>query len=187
MISLKQLTPQSGKPYWLATLFSLNMFGCASHDAIQTAEYVDIDKYMGSWYVIAHIPTFLTGDAYNSKETYTLNKNGTIATEFSFNEGGFEGEEKVYHPKGVVKNKQTNAHWGMQFIWPFKAEYLISYVDEAYETTIVARSSRDYIWLMSRSPGMSDTQYDKMKSKIESLGYDMSKIRKVPQQAEETR
>jgi len=40
----------------------------------------------------------------------------------------------------------------MQFLWPFKAEYLIAYVDPDYSETIIARNNRDYVWIMARTP-----------------------------------
>ena len=50
---------------------------------MKTVDYVDIDRFMGPWYVIANIPTFLEKGAYNAVETYSLNDDGTIATTFT--------------------------------------------------------------------------------------------------------
>ncbi|MFN7137610.1 MAG: lipocalin family protein, partial [Thermomonas sp.] len=75
----------------------------------------------------------------------------------------------------------NGAEWGMQFIWPIKAEYVIVYLDADYQQTIVGRSKRDYVWLMSRTPKMSDADYNKATARIAALGYDLSKLRRVPQ------
>ena len=96
-------------------------------------QQVNLDRFMGKWYVIACIPTLIEKDVYNGVETYTLNSDGTIDTVFTFNKGGFNGEAKRYNPKGFVVKNTGNAVWGMQFIWPIKAEYRISYVDEQYQ------------------------------------------------------
>ena len=82
----------------------------------------------------------------------------------------------------LFRSDTGNALWGMQFIWPIKAEYRIAYLDEAYQTTIIARNARDYVWLMARTPQISDGEYDKLTALISSWGYDMSKLIKVPQQ-----
>jgi apolipoprotein D and lipocalin family protein len=47
---------------------------------------------------------------------------------------------------------------------------------------VIARNKRDYVWIMARTPVISDSEYVELISLIESLGYDISKIRKVPQQ-----
>jgi len=149
---------------------------------MKTVDYVDIQRFMGDWYVIANIPTFLEKDAYNAVETYALNDDGTVATTFTFRDGGFEGEEKEYTPKGFIKDTQSNALWGMQFIWPIKADYRIVYLDESYSQTIIARQKRDFIWIMARTPEIPEQDYERLIRFAESIGYDVSKIQKVPQQ-----
>lgn len=87
---------------------------------------VDLKRFMGDWYVIAHIPTFIEDEAFNGVESYRLDTDGTIATTYVFNNGSFDGPLKTYHPTGFVHNRATNAEWRMQFVWPFKAAYLIA-------------------------------------------------------------
>ena len=105
----------------------------------------------------------------------------TIGTKFTFNKDGFDGKVKEYNPKGFVLDHESNAKWGMRFIWPIKADYRIVYLDDDYTQTIVARQNRDYVWIMSRTPIISDLEYDRLASFVESLGYDMSKLVRVPQ------
>ena len=50
-----------------------------SSNTIKTVESVNLDRFMGEWYVIAHIPTFIEKNAFNAVESYELNKDGTIA------------------------------------------------------------------------------------------------------------
>lgn len=151
---------------------------------MQTVSYVDLDRFMGDWYVIANIPTFLEKGAHNAVERYELNDDGTIATTFTFRDGSFDGKEKDYSPKGFIKDNSTNALWGMRFVWPIKADYRIVYLDEAYTQTIVARQKRDYVWIMARTPTISEREYDELIEFVASLGYDISKIERVPQRWE---
>lgn len=144
------------------------------------ANNVDIERFMGRWYVIANIPTFIETGAHNAVESYSLNKDGTIATTFSFHDNSFDGELKVYHPTGYVSDSD-NSLWGMQFIWPFKAEYVISYLSPDYQNTIIARSARDYLWIMSRSPSIDEQSYQSLIQFSADIGYDVSQIQKVPQ------
>ena len=124
-------------------------------------------------------------DAYNAMESYRLAGDGTVATTFSFREGGFEGARKTYHPTGYIIDRQSNAVWGMQFIWPIKADYRIVFVDESYSQTVIGRTARDYVWLMARTPEISDPDYQRFLTLIAQEGYDVSKVRKVPQQIKE--
>lgn len=155
---------------------------CSSQQPMATVDKVDLPRFMGDWYVIANIPTFLEKDAFNPVESYALNEDGTIATTFTFNVGAFDGEEKVYHPQGFIRNSDTNAEWGMQFLWPIKADYRIVYLDEDYQYTVIGRNSRDYVWIMARSAQIPDQTYAELRALVIDLGYDPELLQKAPQQ-----
>lgn len=165
------------------TLVTL-LAGCAKHAPMKTVDEVDIPQFMGKWYVIANIPTFLEKGAHNAIEHYALNPDGTIATTFTYNADSFDGELKTYTAKGFIQDKSTNALWGMQFLWPIKADYRVVYLDEDYQKTIIARKARDYVWLMSRTPTITEEAYLEFKKFIKNLGYDVSKLERVPQSSE---
>ena len=157
--------------------------GCqASAPPLQTVDYVDLERFMGDWYVIANIPTFVEKGAHNAIESYRLDDDGSIATTFTFRKDAFDGPQKEYKPRGFVRDTVSNAEWGMQFIWPFKGDYRIIFLDEDYSTTIIGRNKRDYVWLMSRQPDMPGTEYEAAVKFIENAGYDVSALKRVPQQ-----
>jgi len=167
----------------LGAIGALVLGGCnASLPPIETVDYVDLERFMGDWYVIASIPTFVEKGAYNAVESYELNEDGTIATTFTFNKDSFSGPEKRYTPKGFVRNTETNAEWGMQFIWPIKSDYRITWLEDDYSQTVIARNQRDYVWIMARSPEIPEADYQRMVEHIKSAGYDTSKLVKVPQE-----
>ena len=147
---------------------------------VPLVEYVDLQKFMGDWYVIASIPTWIERDAWNAVESYRLDPDGSIATTFTFNEGGYDGPPKRYTPRGFVVDRKSNAVWGMQFVWPIKADYRISYLSSDYGQTIIARDQRDYVWIMARTPFLTDGEYQQLVQRVTEMGYDPAKLRKVP-------
>jgi len=164
-----------------AVCLTLMLSACSSAPSLPVAERVDIERFMGDWYVIANIPTRAEEGAHNAVESYRLDRDGSIATTFTFREGSFDGPERVMRPRGFVRDRSSNAVWGMQFFWPIKAEYLIAHVDPDYTETIVARSRRDYVWIMARTPQIPDADYERLRRKVADLGYDTAKLQKVPQ------
>ena len=161
----------------------LALAGCsAAPEPMTPVDYVDLKRFMGDWYVIANIPTWVEKDAYNAIETYRLADDGTIDTRFTFRKGGFDGEPKEYSPRGFVVDTESNALWGMQFVWPFKGDYRVIYLDEDYSTTVIGRIKRDYVWLMARDPDISQADLDAAMAAIERAGYDMSLVQRVPQE-----
>ncbi|MFN0038516.1 MAG: lipocalin family protein [Burkholderiales bacterium] len=149
---------------------------------IATVADVNLERFMGDWYVIANIPTFIEKGAHNAVESYRLDSDGTIATTFTFRAGAFDGETKRYHPRGYVLNLKSNAVWGMQFIWPIKADYRISYLSEDYTLTVIGRERRDYVWIMSRTPDIAEADYQRLLRFVGDQGYDLAKLQRVPQQ-----
>lgn len=167
----------------LVILTASALAGCAAKGPeMNTVDYVDLDRFMGPWYVIANIPTFLEKGAHNAVETYSLNDDGTIATKFTFRKGGFDGKAKEYNPKAFILDKESNALWGMRFVWPIKADYRIVYLDDDYTKTIIGRQNLDYVWIMARTPTISDLDYEQLVSWVKSIGYDTSKLQRVPHQ-----
>lgn len=161
---------------------SMTMAGCANgQPPLATVDYVDLDRFMGDWYVIANIPTFLEKGAHNAVETYQRDSDGSIATTFVFQKDGFDGKRKEYNPRGFVTDTETNAVWGMRFVWPIKADYRIVYLTEDYSRTVIARNKRDFVWIMARTPTIPEEDYQAIIARVEAMGYDLGKIRRVPQ------
>jgi apolipoprotein D and lipocalin family protein len=149
---------------------------------VPLAPEVDLPRFMGDWYVIAHIPPSVDRDAHNAVESYRLDGD-RIATTYRRRPGSFDAAESVSKPVGRVVDGSGNALWGMRFFWwlPIWFEYRIAYLAPDYSVTIIARSKRDYVWLMSRKPVMDDEEYSGHIERIKSWGYDTSRVIRVPQ------
>lgn len=174
---------RSAAALMLAPAFTL-LAACQSArpPELPTVAKVDLPRFMGDWYVIANIPTLIERGAHNAVESYALEKDGTIATTFTYRADSFTGKRKQYHPRGFILDRDSNALWGMRFIWPIKADYRITYVSDDYSQTVIGRQKRDYVWIMARTPQISGTDYQRLLALISAQGYDISKVQRVPQQ-----
>ncbi len=166
-----------------AVAASVLLGACASppRPPMPTVAQVDLQRFMGDWYVIASIPTFLEKGAHNAVESYALDADGSIATTFTFRKGAFDGPQKTYKPRGFVVEGTGNAIWGMRFVWPIKADYRIVYLDEAYSQTVIARDQRDYVWIMARTPSIPEADYQRIQEQLRGWGYDPALLERVPQ------
>jgi apolipoprotein D and lipocalin family protein len=151
-------------------------------DPIATVPSVDLPRFMGDWYVIANIPTFLEKESFAATESYRREPDGTIATVFTQRKGSLDAPVKRYTQRAFVSDT-SNAVWGMQFIWPIKAEYLIAHVNDDYSQAIIARNRRDYMWILARTPQIGEADFAALSERVRKLGYDMSKLRRIPQPA----
>ena len=146
----------------------------------KTVDYVDIDKFMGDWYVIAGRVTFLEKGAFNPLEQYTVKrKNGDIKIDikFSFNKNSLNGPKKTIPQKGIVHNQKSNAHWKVSPFWPLKFDFLVIDLDkENYSWTVIGVPSQKYLWIMFREPHPKQDIISNIINKIDAKGYNIESI-----------
>ena len=162
--------------------FMLTQNGCATQHDLPTPEKVDLDSFMGPWFVIAFTPLLVDDDAHNGVEHYYLAEDGDILTTYEFNKGAFDGPLKTYTPTGrVAGDSISQAEWKMQFIWPFSADYLILHVDAEYSETIVVHPNRKYAWVMHRKPRVAEATYARLEKMLIDNGFDHERLQPMPQ------
>ena len=165
----------------LIVVVSLVVFqSCKKYPSIRSAESVELDAFMGDWYVVANIPTFIEKGAHNAVESYSRGDDNKINTVFTFNKDKPKGVLKKYEPTGFVQDDDSNAIWKMQFVWPFKSEFIIVYVNQGYKYTIIGRSKRDYLWIMSRQPKIPPKDLEKLVNIAVEEGYNRDLIQYIP-------
>jgi apolipoprotein D and lipocalin family protein len=160
----------------------LALWSCAtSEEPLKKVSSVDIQKFMGRWYVIANIPTFVEKGAHNAVETYTWNeKKQRIDIDFRFNKDSPHGEEKTYPQKAWVYSESGN-EWRVQPLWPLKFSYLVIDLAPDYSWTVIGVPSRSYVWIMARNKTLDQSTYQGILERLKSQKYNVQKIQLVPQ------
>ncbi|MCX7836321.1 MAG: lipocalin family protein [bacterium] len=148
---------------------------------LQPVPKVDLERFMGDWYVIANIPTFLEKGAVNGIERYRLRSDGDIEISYTFFQDSVRGKRKQFKARGFVVNRQTNSEWRVQFIWPIKLPYYVIELDTAYTFTVIGVPNRKYVWLMSRTPNPEDSVVTNAIEGLRKHGYDPKRVLPVPQ------
>lgn len=173
----------------LTIVITFSLIGCNSmstaektHGPLKTVPQVNIPRFMGSWYVIANIPTYFEKGGYNAVENYTWNgKEERIEVLYTHRQDSFDGKEKKLPQKAFIYNEKTNAEWRVQLFWLLKFPYLIADLNEDYTITIIGMPDRKHVWIMARTPQISDELYQSLVKKVEAMGFDTGKLVKVPQ------
>jgi apolipoprotein D and lipocalin family protein len=143
--------------------------------------HVDLDRFLGRWYVIANIPYFLERGKVASYDTYARRPDGKLDNIFTFREGGFDAPEKSWHGTAWVTNPATNAEWKVQFLWPLRTTYLILELDPDYRWAVVGTAGRGLLWVLARERRLPAADYERILQRIEAQGYDRNRIAPVPQ------
>jgi apolipoprotein D and lipocalin family protein len=164
---------------WYLTLSVLIMNAFVTHTQTPPTS-VDLNKFSGKWYVIGLIPTRFDKDWEYTTETYTLNKKKNIDVFTTYVKEG-KTEVKSVTSKGFPDEKANNVKWKVQFVWPFKADYLIEEVDDSYSYTVVGHPKKKFLYIMNRTGKMDETLYNDIIKRFREQGYDMTEFKKMKQ------
>lgn len=176
-------TIQNNTVGFLSVFFLFMFYSCigAKEPARQIVEHVDLNRYAGIWYEIARFPHRFEKDLVGVTATYNLLSNNKIEV---LNQGykyNLNGELKRAIGKAKVPNPDRPGHLRVSFFLFFYADYLILELDEEnYQYALIGSSSDNYLWILSRTPQMSDDIYNMLVEKALKWGYDVSKLEKVP-------
>jgi apolipoprotein D and lipocalin family protein len=145
-----------------------------------TVKNVDIQKFMGKWYVVGSRPTIFEVGAHNAIELYTYDSiKEEIDIKFTYNQGSLEGPVKSVPQTGYIVDKLNNSHWKVSPFWPLKFDYLIIALEKDYQWTVIGVPDQKYIWIMARTPSVSEETYLQIIKTVEDLGYNTINIQKI--------
>jgi apolipoprotein D and lipocalin family protein len=142
---------------------------------------VDLERYMGKWYVIANIPYSAEKGKVGSYVEYLPRTDGRMDDLYFFRKKDFDAPIQQWSGVAWVIDSSTNARWKAQFIWPFRFDYLILETAPDYSWAMVGHPSRDLAWIFQREASMDPALYQQLLAKFNVLGYEANRIQKVPQ------
>ena len=157
--------------------------GCVSGPKVDNAPVaaLELNRYLGEWYEIARFDHSFERGVEQAEANYAQNADGTIKV---VNTGIKDGKQKTAIGKG--KTTDTPGLLRVSFFGPFYADYRVMLIDKEYTRALVGSSSADYLWLLSRSPELSETAKSELLAEAQRRGYDTDKLIWVRQGKEET-
>ena len=111
-----------------------------------------------------------------SSATYTLRSDGTIEVLNQCRKGSPDGEISSTRGKAWVVDKETNAKLKVSFFWPFSGDYWVIDLGENYDYAVVGHPNRKYLWILSRTPQMEESLYQRILERLRHQSYDLSKL-----------
>ena len=148
---------------------------------LQTVPQVDLKRYRGTWYDIASFPQWFQRDCTGTTATYTARSDGDIDVLNRCRKGALDGKEDSAHGRARVVDRLTNAKLKVSFFRPFWGDYWIIELGPDYEYAVVGHPSRDYLWILSRTPTLEAAVYDGIVERLRQQGYEVKRLRRTPQ------
>ena len=162
---------------------AMALAGCVSGPKVDNTPVaaLNLNRYLGEWYEIARFDHSFERGVEQAKANYTQNADGTIKV---VNSGVKDGKPKTAIGKG--KTTDTPGLLRVSFFGPFYADYRVMLIDKDYTYALVGSSSADYLWLLSRSPELSETAKSELLAEAQRRGYDTDQLIWVRQGKDET-
>ncbi len=155
-------------------------FSAFSQD-LETVPTVNLQQYSGKWFEVASFPQRFQKGCHCTTAEYTLTTKDYLIVENRCNKDSLNGNSLYIKGKVFAEKNTGNAKLKVQFFWPFKGKYWIIDLAPDYSYAVVGHPNRNYLWILSRTASMDDLLYQKIVSRIEAKGYDVSKILKTKQ------
>ncbi len=146
---------------------------------LETVSHVDLARYVGTWFEIASFPQKFQRGCVATTATYTIRKDGDIDVLNRCRKDSLDGEEKSALGRARVVDRATNAKLEVSFFRPFWGDYWIVDLGADYEYAVVGHPSRDYLWILCRTPTMPEATYEGILARLKSQGYDPSRLKRT--------
>jgi apolipoprotein D and lipocalin family protein len=153
----------------------------SAHAELQTVPYVDVSKYLGTWYQIARNPHQFEGDCYCSRQQLTARPDGKVEVYNTCNDGAVNGPFRTISGEATNEDPATNAKFSVDFHLPHLGQYWIIGLDPDYRYAVVSDPSMYSFYLLSKTPTLDPALYAKA---MEDAGrqLDLSKVKKTVQE-----
>jgi apolipoprotein D and lipocalin family protein len=164
--------------------------GCAStppnpnpraNAELELAPQVDLDRYMGRWYIIANIPYVAERGYVGSYVEYRRRDDGRIDDFYFGRKKSFELPITEHDLVDDVVADTQNAKWRACWFGPICFSYLILYVDPDYRYALIGYPGKELGWIFARDAEVDEATYRSLLARFDAQGYDTSLFRRVPQ------
>lgn len=166
-------------------LLALVLAGCSSAPRAPEPAAVDLDRFMGTWYVVAHIPYFAERGHVGARYEYTRRDADRIGLRYLHREGSFDAPEQVRDARASVKGGTGNREWTLWFVGVVPAKLRIVEVAPDYSWALIDYPGRDMGWIFAREPVMDDALYDDLVKRMRDHGINARQLARVPQAPEQ--
>lgn len=132
----------------------------------------ELDRYLGKWYEIARLDHSFERGLTRVTAEYSLREDGGVRV---VNRGWSAAEEEWNEAVGkayFVEDEDTG-YLKVSFFGPFYGSYVVFELDHAdYQYAFISGPDTSYLWLLARTPSVSDELLERFRERAGALGFD---------------
>ena len=168
----------------LACATPMTEYGEEEPPPLKAVGWLDLERYMGRWYVIANIPYFAERGNLAPYVEYALRPDGLVDDRYTARES-FDAAPFTKQGFIEITNPITRSEGRITFLPPLWQDYAVLFVDQDYRYSMIGHPTREYCWLFAREPHISEDMYRAMLAVARANGFDTSRILKIPHRPED--
>jgi apolipoprotein D and lipocalin family protein len=148
---------------------------------LETVPYVDLNRYLGTWYEIATIPQSFQRGCTGVTANYSLRPDGQIKVVNTCRPERLDAPQRQAEGRAWVVDPATNAKLKVSFFLWFAGDYWIIELGKEYDYAVIGHPERKYLWVLCRQPRMDESLYSAIVERLKTKGYDVSLLKRTPQ------
>jgi apolipoprotein D and lipocalin family protein len=158
-----------------------------ARSAVNAIAEVDLPRYMGRWYEIAHIPMFFQRKCVGGTTAeYTLTEKGTVSVLNSCDTASGRRIKAEGHARPTDTSVQGKLRVSFvrlfgRWVYAFGGDYWIIQLADDYSYAVVGHPSRDYGWILSRNPSLPPETLRIIVQQLKTQGYNPCRFQTTPQ------
>jgi apolipoprotein D and lipocalin family protein len=168
-------------------LVGISAAACAKDAPLVTVPTLDVARYMGQWYEIANYPNRFQKDCVRDTiATYRQvdAEHIAVANQCVHADGKTDTAQGEARPAGAPARLEVRfaPGWLSWLPWVWGDYWVIELADD-YRYAVVGTPSREYLWILSRTPTLAPADEQAILSALPRHGYDAARLVRTPQSA----
>ena len=163
--------------FFIVLLAALSLFGCTgSPEGVYPVKTFQLPEYLGSWYEIVRLDHSFERGMSSVTATYSMRDDGGVKV---LNKGFKEDSQEWGEAEGKAYFVDSSdvGHLKVSFFGPFFGSYIIFELDTLdYQYAFVSGMNTDYLWLLARTPAVSDELIEHFVKSASALGFDTEQL-----------
>ena len=154
---------------------------------LTTVASLDVPRYMGTWYEIAHYPNWFQKKCVaDTRAEYRLQADATVQVINRCRQADGSIAEAVGQARqiGAANSPRLQVRFApawlswLPFVW---GNYWVIDLDDRYQLVAVSEPTREYLWVLARTPEVGSDAYAALLSRLEARGFDLARLQRTQQ------